>query len=83
LQDKIEFSDYIRFSHPSYSEALSFLLLEDGVYTDINLEFFSTVLFKIADNKDAVEHVAYAVASNFDKLPENVRNELLRKLEKK
>jgi hypothetical protein len=33
-------------------------------------------LIKLADDKDG----AYAVASNFDKLPENVRNELLVKL---
>jgi CTP:molybdopterin cytidylyltransferase MocA len=81
LQDKIEFSRaYVRFSHPSYSEALPFLLLEDGVPTEINLEFFSNVLLKLADNPDAARDVADTVARNFDKLPENVRNGLLMKL---
>ena len=57
LQDKIEFSEFsdtIRFSHPSYSEALPFLLLKDGIPTEINTEFFSKVLFKLADNENAV-----------------------------
>jgi hypothetical protein len=36
-------------------------------------------LFKLVDNKDTAGIVASAVAYNFDKLPENVRNELLLK----
>jgi hypothetical protein len=40
------------------------------------------LLLKVADNKDAAWSVADAVASNFDKLPENVRNELKKKLGK-
>jgi hypothetical protein len=76
--------EYIRFSHPSYSEALPYLLLEDGFPTEINTGIFSKVLVKLADNKEASEYdvwnVASAVSSNFDKLPDNVRNELLVKL---
>jgi hypothetical protein len=73
FQDKLQSGNYVRFSHPSYSEALSFILpYENGI--------FSTVLIKLADNKGAAMAVAYAVSNNFDKLPENVRNELLIKL---
>ncbi len=40
------------------------------------------LLFKLADDKDSAGDVAYAVAFNFDKLPENVRNELQKRLAK-
>jgi predicted transcriptional regulator len=79
----------IRFSHPSYSEALPFLLLEDDDNdTQINIKFFfSTVLMKLADNKDGSRGVAFdvsnTVANNFDKLPVDARNELLIKLSDK
>jgi hypothetical protein len=59
---------------------LPFLLLEDGLLTQINTKIFSTVLMKLADNKNAAWSVARAVADNFDKLPKNVRNELQTKL---
>jgi hypothetical protein len=38
------------------------------------------LLIKVAENKNAAGHVASAVAINFDKLPENARNELLLKV---
>jgi hypothetical protein len=38
------------------------------------------LLFKLVDNKSAAGYVASAVADNFDKLPEDVRNELLLRL---
>jgi hypothetical protein len=78
LQDKIELSNYIGFSHPSYSEALRYLLLEDGIPTEINSEFFSKVLMNLSDNKDAASNVASAVAANFTELPENVQNLLFK-----
>ena len=46
-KDKINIGDkYIRFSHPSYSEALKYLLVEDGDFTRINKEIFSELLLK-------------------------------------
>jgi hypothetical protein len=38
-------------------------------------------LIKLAENKDAAA-VAVSISDIFDKVPENVRNELLRKLKK-
>ncbi|MBV9667445.1 MAG: hypothetical protein JO327_04870, partial [Nitrososphaeraceae archaeon] len=66
----------IRFSHPSYYEAFQQAISNKGVLTKIG-EILSSVLFKLADNKDRASDVAYAITKNFDKLPENVRNELL------
>src|SRR5215469_3715827 len=43
----------IRFSHPSYSEALPFLFLEDGRFTPMNIKVFSNVLINLSGNKDA------------------------------
>ena len=40
------------------------------------------LLFKLADNRDAAKEVASAVNDNFEMMPENVRNELQKILEK-
>jgi FKBP-type peptidyl-prolyl cis-trans isomerase (trigger factor) len=71
----------ISLSHPSYSKALPFLLLEHGIPTKIN-EIFSKVLVKLADNKYAASAVASTVANNIDKLTEHTRNELQKRLVK-
>jgi hypothetical protein len=80
FQDKIEFSYYIRFSHPSYSEALPYLLIEREIPTKINDEIFGKVLIKLHTDNFAASDVARIIASNFDKFPENIRN-LLRDME--
>ena len=64
FQDKIVISGYMRFSHPSYSEALSFLLLEDGAFT----EAFSKVLSKLSHNIDAARDVLNFITDNFERL---------------
>ncbi|MCK4733480.1 MAG: hypothetical protein KAT65_13590, partial [Methanophagales archaeon] len=67
--DKIDSSgNYLGFSHSSYSEALPYLLVEDGYTTRINREIFSKLLFKLAEKDKAAGYVAWAVAFNFDKL---------------
>jgi hypothetical protein len=71
---KIEISDYVRFSHPSYYEALPFLLSEDGIPTKINDEIFSNVLIKLRDDNFAAGDVAKTIASNFNKFPNDVRD---------
>jgi hypothetical protein len=82
--DKIDCSgNHIGFSHPSYSEALQYLLVEDGDTTRMNSEIFSELLFKLAEKDKAAGVVAWAVAANFGKLPEVVRNNLLFKLAEK
>jgi len=82
--DKIESSgNHIGFSHPSYSEALKYLLVEDGFITRINEEIFSKLLFKLSEKDETATAVAgVIVARNFYKL-ENVRDELLLKLSEK
>ena len=96
--DKIEIVDnkYIRFSHPSYTQSLKHILVEeDGYISQINKKIFSKLLLKLAEKDKATLavardvfvsynfEVAGAVADNFDKLPEEVRNELLLKLSEK
>jgi len=81
--DKIELVDnkYIKFSHPSYAQSLKHILIEeDGYISQINKKIFSKLLLKLAEKDEAALAVARAVADNFDKLPEEVRNELLLKL---
>lgn len=81
--DKIDSSgNYIRFSHPSYSEALPYLLVEDGYTTRINREIFSKTLLKLSEKDEAAWAVARAVAANFDTLPDDVRNLLFKLSEK-
>ncbi|MCK4398381.1 MAG: hypothetical protein KAV25_05250 [Methanophagales archaeon] len=78
FKDKISISDkYIRFSHPSYSEALLFLLVEDGSITRINREIFSKLLLKLAEKRGDTVFFLMAVADNFYELPDDVRNKLL------
>ena len=78
--DKIDIVDEcIRFSHPSYSEALEHLLVEAGYPTRINREIFSKLLLKLSEKEEVARYVARVVAYNFDKLPGNARN-LLSKL---
>jgi Mg/Co/Ni transporter MgtE len=72
----------INFSHSSYSEALPYLLVEDGYITRINRDIFSELLFKLAEKDKGAGAVASAVANNFDKLPEDVRNLLFKLSEK-
>jgi Mg/Co/Ni transporter MgtE len=72
----------ISFSHPSYSEAFEFILVEDGYITRINKEIFSKVLLKLSKSSEAVAYVLKVVADNFDKLPDDVRNLLFKLSEK-
>jgi len=72
---------HIELSHPAYSEALPYLLVEGGCITRINREIFSKLLLKLSKKIFVVASVAHAVKDNFDKLPEKVRN-LLDRLQK-
>jgi len=77
-KDKINIGDKdIRFSHPSYSEALKYLLVEDGNFTRINKEIFSELLLKLAEKSGDAQYVVLAAADNFYMLPEDVRNKIL------
>ena len=79
--DKINvITDNIRFSHPSYSESLEYLLVENGSVTSINKKIFCKILNKLSDENEAVSKVAWTVIDQFDKLPEDVRNKILIKL---
>ena len=72
----------IRFSHSSYSEALPYLLVEDGYITRINREIFSKLLLKLSEKDEAARDVIWVVARNFDNLPDAVRNLLFKFSEK-
>ncbi|MDY6966288.1 MAG: hypothetical protein SVM80_10040, partial [Halobacteriota archaeon] len=76
-------SEVIEFSHPSYSEALGYILIEDGELTKINRDLFSRVLFKLSEKDGVAGYVAWAVALNFNELFEDWRNQLLIKLSEK
>jgi hypothetical protein len=67
----------MRFSHPSYYEAFQYAISENRSPTKPG-KILSSVLLKIADDKKAAYAVARAVAANFDKLPDNVRNLLFK-----
>jgi hypothetical protein len=74
---------YLVFTHPSYSEALPYLLVEGGFITRINREIFSKLLLNLAEKDEAAGAVARAVADNFDTLPDDARNKLLLNLAEK
>ncbi len=65
----------LEFSHPSYSNARSYILDHPGCKN-----IFCEVLKELSQYDVAELGVAEAVADNFSKLPEGVRNKLMRKL---
>ncbi|PKP58145.1 MAG: hypothetical protein CVT89_03320, partial [Candidatus Altiarchaeales archaeon HGW-Altiarchaeales-2] len=67
----------LKFSHPSYSQAIPYVL-EDVVCRKI----FCNVLKELAKKDSAAWYVARAVANNFEKLPDDVRNLLFELAEK-
>ena len=77
----ITYNNKIEFSHPSYSEALERLLVENGYISRINEEIFSKLLLKLSEKDGlAVYYVAAILMNNLNMLPEVVRNELLFKV---
>jgi len=83
-EDKINVTEHISFSHPSYSEALEHLLVEHGHVTRVNKEIFIKVLNKLSNNNnEKAWDVAWTVKQYFDMLPMNSRNELLIRLSNK
>ncbi|RCV63114.1 hypothetical protein C5S53_15325 [Methanophagales archaeon] len=76
--DKINIDgEEIRFSHPSYSEALKNLLVEDGDFTRINRVIFSKLMLKLAEKRGDTIFFLRAVADNFNELPEDVKTKIL------
>lgn len=82
--DKIDVGRYIKFCHPSYLEALKYLLVKDGCTTRIQKDIISKVLLKLSEKDEvAKKTVAHFVKSNFDKISENVKKELVVKFSEK
>jgi len=85
--DKIEIVDnkYIRFSHPSYTQSLKHILVEeDGYISQINKKIFSKLLLKLAEKDKATLAVAIVAKIIIDKIPPGEeRNKLLLKLAEK
>jgi len=79
--DKVDIrEEKIMFSHPSYSQALDHLLVKKGDLTRINREIFSKVLLHLSAKDEKAEFIPDAIVANFDKLPEDERNETLNRL---
>jgi hypothetical protein len=71
----------IKFSHPSYVEAIQFVISEEPSITKAKIPFhrvLSNVLVNLADDEFAASGVSNTVASNFDKLPEDAQNLLFK-----
>ncbi|NQE53215.1 hypothetical protein C5S29_06445 [ANME-1 cluster archaeon GoMg3.2] len=76
--DKINIDgEDIRFSHPSYSEALKNLLVEDEDFTRINRVIFSKLMLKLAEKRGDTIFFLMAIADNFYELPEDVKTNIL------
>jgi hypothetical protein len=60
----------LRFSHPSYYEAILLMISKNGAFK-LPRKILSVVLLKLFST---YSEVALIVASNFDNLPENVQN---------
>ncbi|AKB36817.1 hypothetical protein MSSAC_2227 [Methanosarcina siciliae C2J] len=73
--DKIEvFNDLIQFSHPSYLQALKYLLETKECSTTIFPEIFSKFLCKLAEDKNAAGYVSRVIADNYNQLPKETHS---------
>lgn len=71
----------IRFSHPSYFEALPYILIDEdeegtSTLTEINTRIFRRVLIELVPNIYASEYVAKRIVTNFNAMPEDIRDKL-------
>ena len=79
--DKIEHNTQrVSFSHPSYYEALGYVLSNTDQHTDFDRNLFTRVLFYMGEHGFNLEFVADAIALNYKKLPVDIREQLLEKI---
>jgi hypothetical protein len=82
-RDKIDIRNgKIRFSHPSYSEAIKYIIYDKRYKTTIAGEILRKVLLRLADNEETAKHAALFLYIHFDKLHGNIRDELLNLMNK-
>ncbi|WXG43854.1 MAG: hypothetical protein WED04_07455 [Promethearchaeati archaeon SRVP18_Atabeyarchaeia-1] len=82
--DKIHIKDgTVMFSHPSYGEAMTHLLVNRGQFTRINKEIVSKVVLRLSEKDEAAVHIIFFVMSYLKQLPENVISESLLRLSKR
>jgi hypothetical protein len=77
-----EFKNIIRFSHPSYFEAMKYVLSENGTPTKAG-DILSSVLLKLVGYDSLIRDIANTIASNYDKVPENVKDLLFKLADRK
>ena len=74
IDDKVVIKDgFIKFSHPLYIEAMQYTISEDHLTNRI----FTEVLLNLYHNRETSLIAAKAIVSNYDKLPDNVRDVIL------
>jgi len=84
FKDKISIEGYVNFRHPSYSEALPFVLerenatAEDRHKPNTMIESFLKVIFKLADNRRTAGSVADFISHRYYKLPPDVQKLLFK-----
>jgi hypothetical protein len=73
-----EYDDiHLALSHPSYYEALDYLLSDRKYMTQINEKIFNESLLRLSEESAVSRNVAMFLEGSFDKLAERVRNKLL------
>jgi hypothetical protein len=80
--DKVTLGEYVEFCHPSYAEALRYVLVENGHATRINKTIFNKLLLNLCEKDDVSGDVAWTIAYNFDSVSEAVQNLLVTLCEK-
>ncbi|MHA1224002.1 MAG: hypothetical protein ACTSP3_12285, partial [Candidatus Heimdallarchaeaceae archaeon] len=67
----------VSFSHPSYNEALKFLLVKNKEFTNYNVNFFSHILLHLSSYQEASNAVAKLILENFNMFDYKIRNQIL------
>jgi len=75
--DEVETTYVLRFIHPCYWDAFNAALTDSGKPNNMCRTIFCPVLLILYSSDEAADAAAWAVARNFDKIPEDLRNKLL------
>lgn len=68
----------LSYIHPSYEDSFGSALMDDNQPNNISKKIFYKVLSKLSEKNGATSEVVWAIAKKFDKLPEDIRNLLLK-----
>jgi|WetSurMetagenome_2_1015567.scaffolds.fasta_scaffold07177_2 hypothetical protein len=81
--DKLDIGKKVGFSHPSYLQAVDYLLVRNNFPTDLHRRIFFPVLNELSKNGKYKHKIPFFIASNYRNLPSEIREMLFILAERK